>query len=281
MLHDASGPTWRQTAFLPLSGAEIENAEVAVAVLGRFTSRGNFVYDQMPTRVSLHHVHAGEGTVEMGGRSWQAGPGSVFCFVPGHHVSYRDHRGRPWRYTWTHLVGTRAISLASALGGCDGPWCRDDLALQQIVGVLDEIEAAFRSEDHSPFYPQAAAWRILDGLCPRPADGDRTAHLAAAVRRLLDAQFTLPVKLGTLAAQLGVDRSTLFRRFQTLYGCSPKTYLDRLRLDHAVALLRDGALAVGTVASRCGYSSAQRFGKAFRGKFGAAPSRWRQGGDRR
>jgi AraC-like DNA-binding protein len=200
--------------------------------------------------------------------------GTVFCFYPGYFVHYADRRDRPWRYTWLGMTGTSAEALATRLGG-PGPWCRDDLPVTEVISLLDAIEAAFRSEDHSPFYPQAAAWRVLDGLSPRSAGDDRTGHVAAAVRRILDQQFAAPLKLGALARQLGVDRSTVFRRFHALYGCPPKTYLDRLRLDHAAALLRDGAIGIADVASRCGYASAHRFAKAFRARFGVAPSRYR------
>ncbi len=277
MLHDASGPTWRQTCFVPAAGPELEGSEVAIEVLGRFTSRGGFDLRQVPRRVSVHVVHAGEGSVEMGGRRWRAGPGSVFTFAPGFDVHYSDHPDRPWRYSWFTLVGTRARELAAQLGDEPGPWCRDDLPVGRVIGLLDEVEGAFRSEDHSSFFPQCAAWRLLDALSPRTPGSDRTAHLASAVRRILDEQFALPLKISSLAGQLGVDRSTVFRRFQALYGCPPKTYLDRQRLEHAVALMRDGALGMADVAQRCGYASAHRFSKAFRARFGVAPTRFRGG----
>jgi AraC-like DNA-binding protein len=278
MLHDASGPTWSQTCYLPAAGAELEQSELAVTVLGRFTSRGGFDLNQTPRHVSFHVVHAGEGTLSAAGRSWLVRGGSVFTFVPGVPIHYEDRKDRPWRYTWCVLVGSRAAEIARRLGGCDGPWSRDDLPVAQALPVLDAMEAAFRSEDHSPYFAQSAAWRFTDALCPRGSDADRTAHLAIAIRRILEEQFALPLKLGSLAHQLGVDRSTVFRRFQSLYGCSPKAYLDRMRLEHAVALLRDGGLSVAEVARRCGYAGAQRFTKAFRTRYGVAPSLYRGDG---
>jgi AraC-like DNA-binding protein len=275
MLHDAPGPTWRQTCYLPAAGPELERCDAAIAVLGRFVSRGGFDYRQVSRQVALHVVHSGEGTLECDGRQWRVGAGSVFCFSPGANVHYFDRRDRPWRYSWVRLAGVRARELAAQLGGSEGTWSRDDLATTQAEKLLDGVETAFRSEDHSAFYAQAAAWMLLDGLSPRVAVPDRTGHLATAVRRILDEQFAAPLRLSSLARQLGVDRSTVFRSFQALYGCPPKTYLDRVRLDHASALLRDAALGVGVVAQRCGYASAQRFAKAFRARFGIAPSRYR------
>ncbi len=276
MLHDASGPRWSQTCYVPASGQELDQSALATAVLGRFTSRGGFDLCQTPSRVSLHFVHAGEGILEAGGKRWDVRPGNVFTFVPGVPMHYADLPRKPWRYTWCNLVGREARAVSQRLGGTDGVWSRDDLATAEATTILDAMEAAFRSEDHSPYFPYSAAWRLVDTLCPRAGDMERTAHLAVAIRRIIEEQFVLPLKLGSLARQLGVDRSTVFRRFHELYGCSPKSYLDRKRLDHAQALLRDGALSVGEVALRCGYASGARLSKAFHARFDMPPSRQRR-----
>jgi AraC-like DNA-binding protein len=274
MLHDASGPTWRQTCFLPAAAPRESAVELTIEVLGRFRSTGGFDYRQVPKTASLHIVHAGEGFVRSGGEEWRVAAGGAFCFEPGVSVHYGDTREKPWRYTWIFFSGTRATELTSRLGGRPGPWMRDDLPHQRVRGLLDEIEAAFRSEDHSWFYPQAAAWRVLDALSPPSAGADRSERAAHSLRNILDAHFATELKFGGLAQQFGVDRSTLFRRFRGVYGCSPKQYLDRIRLEHAAALLRDGTLSVAEVAERCGYAGAPRFAKAFKGRFGTAPSRF-------
>ncbi|MBA3686546.1 MAG: AraC family transcriptional regulator [Planctomycetes bacterium] len=273
MLHDASGRAWRQTCFLPAAGPELERAEIAIALLGRFASSGAFDLRQVPRTYVLHLVHAGEGVVEADGRPYSVTAGTAFLFVPGVTIHYFDRPGRPWRYSWLVFAGTRAGELLARVGGGDGFWARDDLPLAQLAGVLDEIEGAYRSESHSPFYAQASAWRVLDTLSAT-VSGDRVGHLATAIRRILDERYGAPLKIGALARQLGVDRSTLFRRFSELFGCPPKTYLDRVRLEHAAALLRAGAIGVGEVASRCGYASARRFAKAFKARYGVAPSRY-------
>ena len=274
MLHDASGRAWRQTCFVPAAAA-LEDTEVAVSVLGRFVSTGNFSFRQAAREPALHIVTAGVGEIHANGKIFVARAGSVFTFAPGEEVWYHDRPGQPWSYTWINFVGRRAAELAARLGGSATTWARDDLAVAVAAGICDEIEAAYRSEEYSWCYPTLAAWRLLDGLSPRATGAERERHVAAAVRGILDAQFAAPLKLGSLARQLRVDRSTVFRQFLHLYGCTPKTYLDRVRLDHAAALLRGGHRSVADTARACGYASAQRFAKAFAQRFGAPPSRFR------
>src|SRR5262245_9809095 len=98
MLHDASGPSYRQICYLPAAGPELDRSEAAIAVLGRFASRGGFDMHQLPNGPVLHLVHAGEGVVEADGRQHAVVPGSAFCFAAGTPLHYRDRRDRPWRY---------------------------------------------------------------------------------------------------------------------------------------------------------------------------------------
>src|SRR4051812_12723489 len=99
MLHDASGPTWRQTCFLPAVEPDPAKVELTISVLGRFASHGGFDSRQTPPRAAcLHIVHAGEGFFHSGGKELRVGAGGVFCFAPGVPVHYGDRRDRPWRY---------------------------------------------------------------------------------------------------------------------------------------------------------------------------------------
>lgn len=275
MLHDASGRTWRQTCFVPAVAAAAD-VDLALTVIGRFVSTGGFEFRQTVRIPGMHIVTDGAGEVHVNGRVFTARKGAVFCFAPDEPVWYHEIPGpRPWTYTWINFVGRRAVELVAQLGGSASTWMRDDLQVPLALGLCDEIEAAFRSEEYSWIYPTVAAWRLLDCLAPRQSGAERERHVAAAVRGILDAQFTAPLKLGQVARQLRVDRSTIFRQFQRLYGQTPKAYLDRVRLDHAAMLLKDGNASVAETARACGYAGAQRFAKAFAARYGVAPSRWR------
>src|SRR5258708_5356880 len=91
MLHDSSGPTWRQMCFLPAVSPDPGVVELTIEVFGRFASHGGFDYRQMPPRAAcMHVVHAGEGFFRSGGEEWRIAAGSVFCFAPGVPVHYGD-----------------------------------------------------------------------------------------------------------------------------------------------------------------------------------------------
>ncbi|MCX5392181.1 AraC family transcriptional regulator [Streptomyces sp. NBC_00094] len=99
--------------------------------------------------------------------------------------------------------------------------------------------------------------------------------VAAAALRALHSDPAAAWTNELLAAEAGVSRPTLARRFTSLVGRPPMAYLTWWRLTHAAALLRDTPDPLATVARRVGYSTPYAFSHAFRREFGTTPGRYR------
>jgi AraC-like DNA-binding protein len=78
-----------------------------------------------------------------------------------------------------------------------------------------------------------------------------------------------------LAAEAGVSRATLARRFTTLVGRPPMAYLTWWRLTFAATLLRDTPDPLATIARRVGYGTPYALSHAFSREFGTTPGRYR------
>lgn len=78
-----------------------------------------------------------------------------------------------------------------------------------------------------------------------------------------------------LAQRAHLARSTFAARFRALAGVPPLEYLLRLRMHHAVELLRRPDASVTDVADRVGYASHSSFSHAFTRVMGAPPGRFR------
>ena len=85
-------------------------------------------------------------------------------------------------------------------------------------------------------------------------------------------------RLEQLAREAGISRFHFVRLFHRRLRITPHQYLVRLRLDHAKRLLETTDLAIGAVASACGYTHAGRFAAAFHAAFAVRPSRFRRAG---
>ena len=85
-----------------------------------------------------------------------------------------------------------------------------------------------------------------------------------------------PWTLASLAAQAGVSRTTLAKRFTELVGEPPLTYLTDWRMTLAADMLADSSATVAAVARRIGYADAFGFSAAFKRVQGVSPSEHRK-----
>jgi AraC-like DNA-binding protein len=69
-----------------------------------------------------------------------------------------------------------------------------------------------------------------------------------------------------------IDRTALFRRVKAQYGQSPSELLREARLKRAFELLSSRVGNVTEVAYAVGFESMSSFARAFRQRFGVAPS---------
>jgi len=93
--------------------------------------------------------------------------------------------------------------------------------------------------------------------------------------RYLEAHLSDPALSNTdLARELGISEVYLRKRFQALYGTTPKQYILELRLRRAMQLLTDTPYTVTAIAELCGFSSLYHFCRAFRSRTGLTPSQY-------
>jgi AraC-like DNA-binding protein len=92
---------------------------------------------------------------------------------------------------------------------------------------------------------------------------------------ILHANPAAPWTIETLAREVSLSRATLTRRFSTLVGEPPLSYLTRWRMELAARHLRQTEKSVSTIARQVGYASEFAFSRAFSRLRGLPPSRYR------
>ena len=91
-------------------------------------------------------------------------------------------------------------------------------------------------------------------------------------RRMADPLFSTE----TLAEEFNMTLRQLRRKLRALLDETPVTYVRRLRLAQAAALLEAGALSVKEVMYAVGFSSDSSFSRSFRQAYGIPPSEYAQ-----
>ena len=86
-----------------------------------------------------------------------------------------------------------------------------------------------------------------------------------------------PWTVAKLAAEVGISRASLARRFAVLVGEPPMTFLTSWRLAVAADLLRDPTCTVAAAARHVGYATPYAFSAAFKRVKGVSPTEYRAG----
>ena len=99
--------------------------------------------------------------------------------------------------------------------------------------------------------------------------------VVGAALKLVHKSPEYPWTLSDLAAQAGVSRAALARRFNEVVGEPPMSFLTQWRLAMAADLICEPDQTVGTVADRVGYSSPYALSSAFKRVRGVSPQQHR------
>ncbi|QYC38236.1 Xylose operon regulatory protein [Nonomuraea coxensis DSM 45129] len=94
--------------------------------------------------------------------------------------------------------------------------------------------------------------------------------------RMLHNNPAHPWTVAALAAQVGVSRASLARRFTELVGEPPMAFLTGWRLALAADLLREPGATIGAVARKVGYGSPFALSAAFKRVRGVSPQEFRR-----
>lgn len=95
-------------------------------------------------------------------------------------------------------------------------------------------------------------------------------------RDAIDRDYAAPLDVPALARVAHVSAAHFSRTFRRTFGETPHRYLQRRRIERAMALLRTTDAAVVEVALGVGFNSHGTFSRTFRAVVGVSPSEYRR-----
>ena len=241
--------------------------------------------------LELGYCHAGRGLFLVGGAMAPFRPGSCIIVAPGVQHRARSDAGTTSRWTFCWLDASRLLAgsgiprglLATGrLRGADFPAIIDrnqHPALSDLFCALAAEATGLANQE----VLRGLAWAVL-AACQR-LPGRSQAGLAVGWQRLIPALRAIQgdpsaiPPMPALARRCGLSPPTLRRDFHAVFGCSPRDYALRLRVQHAAELLRRPGSSVTDVALTCGFASASGLARRFRSILGTTPRLWRAGSD--
>lgn len=107
------------------------------------------------------------------------------------------------------------------------------------------------------------------------SDRERTNRLMLRARDAMDRAYAEPLDVGALASIACCSPAHFIRTFAATFGETPHRYLQRRRLERAMALLRTTDLPVQDVCTAVGWASLTTFTRTFREVVGVTPGGFR------
>jgi AraC-like DNA-binding protein len=140
---------------------------------------------------------------------------------------------------------------------------------------LENIEISFakiakeKTESQSHFQ-HSTFWNSSElNMCS--SDEKFLTKLQSAIKSNID-KSDLSVEF--LSDSLGISRVQMYRKCMIILGISPGTYIKKLRIEYAAALLRQNKFRISEIAYNSGFSDPHYFSLCFSKEFGSTPSQW-------
>src|SRR5918993_806132 len=95
------------------------------------------------------------------------------------------------------------------------------------------------------------------------------------VQEWLEANYTKTVTLEKMTQICNLTKKTLTRRFKSVTGDSPMSYLQKLRVENAKRMLESKRVAFNEITWRVGYNDISSFHKVFKAETGLTPIEYR------
>lgn len=235
--------------------------------------------------VSQGHAHSdyeigvvgfGPRLIRCRGREYTAEPGSIVAIAPGevHSGAPLDAGGSTWQ---SFLVSAQTLGAAPRFAY---PVIVDPELATELAEVHSDLEHGGWSEEREQRLRGAFAMLVArHGLAE---DGARAVGEREAVRQVrlhLEEHYGSLIRLEPLARQVGLSIFQLIRQFRAETGLPPYAYLEQIRIDRAIGMLRAG-VPISEVARRTGFSDQSHLTRFFKRITGVPPGHYRRSVER-
>lgn len=186
--------------------------------------------------------------------------------------------GEPYLHYYCRFGGRYAVALAGSILSRAGARFFTSAATAAVADAIRRMGILHLAELPDEVGPREALLaEALAALRAGAIGVTATPTLTpAALEDHLRAHVHEPTDLRALAMRFGVSRTTLCRRARAGLGVGVQQLHERLKMEWAAHLLRQG-LSVGETAQRVGYADRRYFARVFRRHHGRPPREWSRG----
>ncbi len=217
----------------------------------------------------------GEGVAEFDDHRDIINEDQVVCYLPGMKYSLGT-RESIWEYRWLTLDGVLAALIVKSLRLPISPTVIGVCPVKLFAWFGRKIVRSTPGNDRQlsgQLYSFLAD--ISDRAHKKTAASMPDKATVSLLQALVDSIQDKRIGIRQLADQAEISRATLARRIKSATGVSPKKYINTIRLQRTLVLLKESDLSMADIATQCGFDSANYMAKFIRMNTGKNPTQLR------
>jgi AraC-like DNA-binding protein len=224
----------------------------------------------------------GKGTVSIGSRNFNIGPGEFFIIPRGVKHSYESSEKSPWTIYWCHFVGAQSDALVDLIYAKEQNYKYAAEFVDDRILIFDRLYN-FLEQGYSPenlTYVNLLFVQYLSSFAfgDRLSIGYEESNSGPVEKSILFMQrhFEKPLALSVLAASANLSVSHYSSLFKKKTGFSPIDYFNHLKIQKACQYLQFTELRIREIALKVGISDPLYFSRLFTQTMGYGPKEYRQ-----
>lgn len=227
---------------------------------------------------TIHYIISGEGYIRYNDNTIKLKAGDVFIIYPHMMVEYYPSDKKPWCYYWIVFNGLLAENMLNGL-----PFTQDKIyytfGKQKILEeYFENAVSSYVSEEKITFATLGWGYLIINKLIElnRPNNENRCVSQqerhVREIKEFLQFNYFFNISVYDIAKSQCLNVNYMCGIFKKYEGMSLKQYIKKLRMENAIAVLKNYDTKVAAVAKMLGYKDALYFSKEFKKYFGFSPS---------
>jgi len=245
-MQNAYPKTWIQKRAHP--GGR-EHLPLGIAAVGSYLLNRHWKEHQPPRWFAqLFWVFEGEGAFAVGDREVTVGRDDIFVYAPGTEHRIRSTSNQ-WGYCWVVFDHADCVQWFRGFGFGEGRYPSGPCPRDRFSSIRRALrDGSIEGEYEAAHLGHAL---LLEASRQRPP----VHSLMTRAKQRMDDRYTDPdLTVQSLADELEIHRTTLFRLFREQYGLTPNDYLKNLRLHQALHMVQQGDDTIQNIARLSGYS---------------------------
>lgn len=252
--------------------------DLALCEIGSYQCDPGYSYGPLVRNQHIFHfVINGKGRLTINDQVYSVEAKQGFLIPDDVLAYYEADSTDPWNYVWIHVDGPKA-NEAFQLAGItkDHPL----FIPSSETDIFEQLFSDLFAHNENEYYCMGKTYEILDFIISHSTNKihETTNVQLEYVRKVIkyiQLKYNEQIKVETVAAILGLNRSYLARLFKEATGCTIQDYILRCRMKEAERYLSSKEYSIQYISYAVGYSDTFTFSKAFKRYSGMSPSEYR------